>query len=73
MKVHNVISKLRIGDNTSIVINDKGKDIYNGIGILDENGTPYVVLSVGMNNTKGELKTTTLLIEGEFNSNKIFV
>lgn len=73
MKVHNVISKLKIGDNTSIVINDKGKDMHNGIGILDENGTPYVVLSVGMNNTKGELKTTTLLIEGEFNSNKIFV
>lgn len=73
MKVYNVISKLKIESNTSIVIDDKGKDMHNGICILDENGNPYIVLSVGMSNTKGEIKTTTLLIEGDFNSNKIFI
>lgn len=73
MRVYDVIDTLKIGGNTSIVINDRGKDIKNGIGILDEHGKPYVVLSVGMNNTKGKLETTTLLIEGIFKSNKVFV
>jgi hypothetical protein len=73
MKVFKVIDTLKIGDNTSIIINDKGSEIKNGVGILDEYGKPYVVLSVGMNNNKGRMDTTTLLIEGAFNSSKIFL
>lgn len=74
MKVLNVIRTLKIGNNTSIIVNDKCKDVKNGTGVLDENGKPYVVLSVGMNKAKGSINdTTTLLIEGEFNSNKLFI
>ena len=73
MRVYDVIDTLKIGGNTSIVINDKGTDIKNGIKILDEHGKPHIVLSVGMNNTKGTLETTTLLIEGIFKSDKIFI
>jgi hypothetical protein len=73
MKVFNVVDMLKIGDNTSIIIDDKGADIKNGIGILDEYGKPHIVLSVGMNNNKGRMDATTLLIEGAFNSNKIFL
>ena len=73
MKVYNVIDTLKIGDNTSVVIGDKGEDIKNGTGILDDKGRPYVVLSVGMSNDKGKIETTTLLLEGTFESDKIFI
>lgn len=73
MKVFNVTSSLRVGNNTSIVIDDKCIDLKNGMGILDESGKPYIILSIGMANTKGNMETTNLLIEGEFNSEKVFV
>ncbi len=73
MQAHNVISTLKIGDNTSVIIDDKGKDFKNGIGILDEKGNSYIVLSVGMNNSKSNRETTTLLIQGHFNSEKIYI
>lgn len=73
MKVHKVIDTLQIGDNTSIIIADNGMDIKNGVGILDERGKPYIILSVGMNNSGGKMKTTSLLVEGHFNSKKIFI
>ena len=73
MKVFNVTSSLRVGNNTSIVIDDKCIDLKNGMGILDANGKPYIILSIGMANTKGNMETTNLLIEGEFNSKKVFV
>lgn len=73
MQVHDIINTLKIGDNTSVIINDKGKDIKNGIGVLDEKGQPYIVLSVGMNKAKGSIRTTTLLIKGHFDSRKTFI
>ena len=44
--------------------------------ILDENGKPYEVLSVGMDsgvNVEEMLNKTSLLIEGNFVSSKLFI
>ena len=73
MKVFKVASSLKVGNNTSIVIDDKCIDLKNGMGVLDEKGKPYIILSIGMANTKGNMETTNLLIEGEFNSDKVFI
>ena len=73
MKAFEVIDTLKIGNNTSIIIKDKGMDVKNGTALLDDNGKPHVILSVGMNNDKGSIETTTLLLEGEFKSKKIYI
>lgn len=73
MKAFEVIDTLKIGSNTSIIIKDKGIGLKNGTALLDDTGKPYVILSVGMNNDKGNIETTTLLLEGDFKSKRIFV
>ena len=73
MRVIEVIDTLKIGNNTSIGIKDKCPEIKNGVGILDENGKPYIVLSVGLTKTTGEINSTIILVEGDFNSKKIFI
>ena len=73
MKVIKVKDRLKIGKNTSVIIDDNGKELKNGMGVLDADGNPYVILSIGMNSIKGSMDTTTLLLEGDFDSDKIFV
>lgn len=78
MTICNVLSILPIEENTAIVVDTPRKIFRNGIGILDENGKPYEVLSVGMErigdyDCENVLNKTSLLIAGSFSSKKIYV
>lgn len=78
MTICNVLNILPIDDNTAIVVDVPRKMFRNGTGILDENGKPYEVLSVGMERIgdydyDNVLNKTSLLIAGRFSSKKIFV
>ena len=73
MTVFKVIGRMSVGDNTAIVVDGKGNLFHNGVGILDENGKPY---EVGMDsgvNVEEMLNKTSLLIEGNFVSSKLFI
>ena len=76
MTICNVLKSMTIGENTAVVV-DGPKDLfYNGLGILDENGTPYEVLSVGMDKpfeSDSLSDKTSLLLNGSFLSKKIFI
>lgn len=76
MTICNVLSTMSIGNNTAVVVDNSGELFRIGIGILDDNGKPYEVLSVGMDcvtNTENMLDKTSLLLNGEFASKKIYV
>ena len=76
MTICNVLSTMTIGDNTAVVVDGSGELFRNGIGILDENGKPFEVLSVGMDNminAEDILNKTSLLLNGCFTSKKLFV
>jgi hypothetical protein len=76
MVIYNVIDTLPIGNNTSVLIDGDGKYFKNGVGILDENGKPYEVLTVAMSsgrNIDDLLNKTSLLVKGKFSSKKLFV
>ena len=67
---------MKIGDNTAVVVDGSGELFRNGIGILDENGKPYEVLSVGMEtaaDTDDASDKTSLLLNGSFLSKKMFI
>lgn len=77
MQIVEVLDTLKIGENTAVTVNSKGDGFKNGVGILDDKGLPHVVLSVAMTRVKPEhlpqsLDTITLLVEGDFNSKKVF-
>lgn len=76
MTIFQVIDTLQVDDNTSVIIEGNGDLLKNGIGVLDENGKPYEVLSVAMVKEGSEpeaLQRTMILIEGKFSSKKLFV
>ena len=73
MRVLQIMDTLKLGNNTLIAVNDPCEDIKNGSGILDENGKPYVILSIGTNSNKENINITNILIEGELQSKKIFI
>lgn len=75
MTIYNVIGSMPINGNTSVVIDDNGQFLKNGIGILDDQGKPHEILSVAMTTSYNEesLNKTTLLISGSFSSSKIYV
>ncbi len=76
MTICNVLSTMTVGDNTAVVVDGSGELFRNGMGILDDNGKPYEVLSVGMDsmiNTDDILNKTSLLLNGSFISKRMFV
>ena len=76
MTICNVLGMMPIGDNTAIIVDNDGELFRNGIGILDEEGRPFEVLSVGMDSgveSKDMMDKTSLLVKGKFTSNRIFV
>lgn len=76
MTIYKVIGILPIDGNTAVTIDGRGDLFKNGIGILDENGKPYEVLSVGMtagSNVEEMLNKTSLLIKGDFSSAQMYV
>ena len=77
MTICNVLKTMVVGDNTAVVVEGSGSLFRNGVGVLDENGKPYEVLSVGMdsliNMDNMSDDKTSLLLSGLFSSNKMFV
>lgn len=76
MTVCDVLRILPIGNDTAVVI-DGGRELFrNGTGVLNDEGKPFVVLSVGMdlieefNDVEDK---TSLLIKGSFKSKLLFV
>lgn len=75
MTIYNVLSKLTVGADTALVIEGPRELLKNGIGVLDENGKPFEVLSIGMDNLisfDNALNRTSLLISGKFESKNYF-
>lgn len=77
MQEFRVINTLRIREKTSVLIDGRGDLFAAGTTVLDENNNSYKVLSVGMSagasDVKYSLGKTSLLLEGEFRSGKIYV
>ena len=60
----------------AVSVDGSGEHFRNGIGILDDNGKPFEVLSVGMEsvtNAEDALSKTSLSVEGHFASKRLFV
>ncbi len=76
MTICNVMSTLPIDENTAVVVDGARELFRNGMGVLDEKGKPFEVLSVGMDNIIGsdtEPAKVSLLIAGRFNSQKMYI
>ena len=75
MTVLEVLDYKPLNGNTAVIVKGNGDNLKNGIGILDSNGKPYVLISVGMSSpiSENEDKTTPILVEGTFASDRIFV
>ncbi len=73
MTILEVIDSAPINGDTTVIIKGDDSVLKNGIGILDANGKPYKIKSVGMTSTVGGNETTPLLVEGDFRSSRIFV
>ncbi len=76
MIICNVLKTMNIGDNTAVIVDGPRELFRNGIGILDENGKPFEVLSVGINcvdDLEALLDKTSLLINGNFISEKMYI
>ena len=75
MTICNVLATMTIDDNTAVAVEGKRELFYNGIGVLDENGKPFEVLTVGMNyftDVNDLMDKTPLLIKGNFVSKKMY-
>ena len=73
---YKVLDRLRLGENTSITIEGKGENLHNQMMIFDSDNVAHVLISVGM--PAGEEPdrigdSTTILVEGDFNSDIITV
>lgn len=73
---YKVLDRLRIGENTSITIEGKGENLHNQMMIFDSDNVAHVLISVGMPAAQESDKigeSTTILVEGDFNSDIISV
>jgi len=78
MTIYNVLSVLPVNNDTAVVVECPREMFKNGIGVLDEDGKPHEVISVGMDrigngNVENMTGKTSLLISGSFSSKKIYV
>ena len=76
MKVYNILSTLDVGNNTSVIVDAPMREFYKGIGIIDENGKPHEVLSIGMScgsDAADSVNSANLLVQGKFVSKKMYV
>lgn len=69
---YKVIDIFPVGGNTSVTIEGNGQGLKNNIFIKDSLGVTYKLLSVAML-SGGIQETTTLMIEGKFDSEKIIL
>ena len=75
MTVLEVLDYKSVNGNTAVIVKGNGDNLKNGIGILDSNGKPHLVISVGMTSPLDgeEERSTPILVEGDFSSKRIFV
>ncbi len=76
MTICSVLKTMAVDDNTAVVVEGSRELFRNGIGILDESGKPYEVLSVGMDDgmyMTGSSDKSSLLIRGYFSSSQIYI
>ncbi len=73
MTILDVIGTAPINGNTTVIVKGDDSVLKNGIGILDANGKPYRLMSVGLTSGSNGEKTTPLLVEGDFDSTRIYV
>ena len=71
-----MLNTLPIDENTAVVVDGARELFRNGMGVLDEMGKPFEVLSVGMENIVGSdagPAGVSLLIAGKFRSQKMYI
>lgn len=77
MQSFNVINTIQIGNTTSVLVHGRGTPFKNGIIVSDTKGEIYKVIAVGMSGSvldvNNALDKTSLLVEGSFSSNKMYV
>ena len=73
MTILDVIDTAPINGDTTVIVAGDDSVLRNDIGIMDANGKPYRIKSVGLTSRSGERTTTPLLVEGNFVSSKIYV
>lgn len=73
MTILDVIDTAPINGDTTVIVKGDDSVLKNGIGILDSNGKPHKIISVGLTSGAGEKTTTPLLVEGNFSSSKVYV
>ena len=73
MTILDVIECAPINGDTTVIVKGDDSILKNDIGILDSNGKPYRIKSVGLTSGEGVRTTTPLLVEGNFESSRIYV
>lgn len=74
MTILEVIGSMPVEENTSVIVKGDGELLKNGIGILDSDGKPHRIISVGMSSPENAKdRTTPILVEGKFDSDRIYV
>lgn len=73
MTILDVIDTAPINGDTTVIVKGDDTVLKNNIGILDADGKPHRLKSVGLTSGTEEGATTPLLVEGEFVSSKIYV
>ena len=73
MTILEVVGTAAINGDTTVIVKGDDSVLKNGIGILDDEGKPYKIISVGLTSGSDNGNTTPLLVEGVFASNRIYV
>ena len=73
MTIFDVIETAPINGDTTVIVKGDDSVLKNGIGVLDSNGKPYRIKSVGLTSGGDGSVTTPILIEGTFNSSRMYV
>ncbi len=73
MTILEVVDTATINGDTTVIVRGDDSVLKNGIGILDANGKPYKIKSVGLTSNNEGSETTPLLVEGSFQSTRIYV
>ena len=73
MTILDVIDSAPINGDTTVIVKGDDSILKNGIGILDADGKPHRIKSVGLTSGIGDRTTTPVLVEGDFESSKVYV
>ena len=68
-----VIDRLKVGNNTSVIIAESNMAIRIGSSLVDENGNKHKVLSIAMVTAREPIYTEMLLLEGDYKGSQLYV